>query len=95
MASRSGKWKKVRALAWDRDRKNRAVCHICNQPIDYLTPPSSTPDSWEPDHIIPVSKDPERELDLANVAASHMRCNRARGDGTSGDNSLGMQSRVW
>lgn len=95
MASRSGKWKKVRAMAWDRDRKARNVCHICGQPIDYFETPSSTPDSWEPDHIIPVSKDPGRELDLSNIQASHKRCNRARGDGTNGENALGMRSRVW
>ena len=93
--SRSGRWPMLRRLAWDRDRKARAVCHICGQPIDYSLPASSCPDAWEPDHIIPVSKRPELELDLNNIKASHMRCNRARGDGTNGENNLGMQSRVW
>ena len=93
--SRAGRWPAVRKLAWNRDRKNRAVCHICGQPIDYSVPASSTPDSWEPDHLIPVSKRPDLELDLSNVAASHKRCNRARGDGTNGENVLGMRSRIW
>ncbi len=92
---RSGKWKKVRRLAWDRDRKAREVCHICGQPIDYSVPASSTPESWEPDHVIPVSKRPDLELDLGNIRASHMRCNRSRGDGTNGENTIGMQSRIW
>lgn len=95
MAGRSGKWKRVRLQAWNRDRKARAVCHICGQPIDYSLPASSSPEAWEPDHIIPVAKRPDLELDLANVAASHARCNRSRGDGTNGENALGMQSRIW
>ena len=93
--SRSGRWKQIRKLAYDRDRKANAVCHICNQPIDYSLTPSSAPNAYEPDHIIPVVKHPELELDLKNIKASHTRCNRARGDGTNGENNLGMQSRVW
>lgn len=95
MASRSGLWPRVRRQAWDRDRKARAVCHICGMAIDYTAAPSTLPDSWEPDHLAPVSKAPEAELDLNNIAASHRRCNRARGDGTNGENDLGMRSRVW
>ena len=93
--SRAGRWPYVRRLAWDRDRKNRAVCHICGQPINYFLEPSSCDDAWEPDHIIPVAKAPELELDLNNIKASHRRCNRSRGDGTNGENVLGMQSRIW
>ena len=92
---RSSGWKRVRRQAWERDRKTRGVCHICGQPIDYTLPPSSGPNAWEPDHIVPVHKDPSLELDLANIAPSHTRCNRARGDGTNGENALGMQSRIW
>lgn len=92
---RSGsRWRKVRRLAWDRDRKARAVCHICGERIDYTVPASSAPLSWEPDHLIPVSKNPELELDLNNVAPSHMRCNRQRGDGNS-DGNIGQRSRIW
>ena len=95
MSSRSGYWPRVRRLAWDRDRKARAVCHICGMPIDYSATPSTTPDSWEPDHIQTVKDHPELELDLNNVAPSHLQCNRARGDGTNGENDLGMRSRIW
>ena len=90
---RSPRWKYTRRLAWDRDRKARAVCHICGEPINYSIPPSSAPDAWEPDHLIPFAKRPDLELDLTNVAPSHCRCNRLRGDGTYND--LGRQSRVW
>lgn len=92
---RASRWPYVRKMAWDRDRQARAVCHICGQPIDYSLPASSADLAWEPDHIVPVSKAPERELDLTNIAASHKKCNRARGDGTNGENDIGRQSRVW
>ena len=92
---RSSRWKRIRKLAWDRDRKARGVCHICGQPIDYTLHPSSGPNAWEPDHVIPVSKRPDLELDLGNILPSHARCNRARGDGTNGENDLGMRSRIW
>ena len=92
---RNTRWPYVRKMAWDRDRKIKAVCHICGQPIDYSIPPSSAPNSYEPDHIVPVSKDPGRELDLANIAPSHMRCNRARGTLSPKMNDLGQRSRIW
>lgn len=92
---RSSRWPYIRGMAWDRDRRDRSPCHICGQPIDYSLAPSSCPDAWEPDHIQPVKKRPDLELDLTNIAASHKRCNRARGDGTNGENTLGMRSRIW
>lgn len=95
MSNRSSRWPYIRRLAWERDKRTRAVCHICGQPIDYLSDPSTTPDSWEPDHVIPFTKAPELELDLNNISASHMRCNRSRGDGTNGENALGMRTRIW
>ena len=87
-------WERVRRMAWDRDRKAKALCHICNERIDYSIPPSSAPLSWEPDHIIPVSKSPTLEMDLNNIAASHMRCNRQRGNGAN-DGVIGQRSRIW
>jgi len=93
MSNRSSKFKYIRKLAWERDRKAKAVCHICGQPIDYTLPPSVYPDSWEPDHIIPFSKRPDLELDLNNIAPSHRRCNRGRCD--TDIVGLGQQSRVW
>lgn len=93
--SRSARWPYVRRMAWNRDRKARSSCHICGQPINYFLQPSSCDDAWEPDHILPVARYPEAELDLNNIRASHRRCNRARGDGTNGENNVGMQSRIW
>lgn len=93
MSKRSSRWRYIRQLAWERDRKAKAVCHICMQPIDYSLQPSSCEDAYEPDHIIPFSKRPDLELDLQNIAASHRRCNRARC--TIDIVGLGPQSRVW
>ena len=93
--SRAGAWNRVRLMAWNRDRKAKAPCHICGQSINYHLEPSSTPLAWEPDHVFPVSKRPDLELDLSNIKASHKECNRNRGDGTNGENAIGMQSRVW
>lgn len=92
---RSSRWQYIRKLAWKRDRDAKAVCHICGLPIDYFLAPSSTPEAYEPDHVIPVSKRPDLELDLNNIAASHRRCNRSRGDGTNGECTVGMHSRIW
>ena len=84
----------IRPMAFQRDMKARAVCHICGQPIDYFAGISTTPDSWEGDHLIPIAKG-GAERDLANIAASHKRCNRSRGDGSYFNNDLGMNSRIW
>lgn len=91
---RSSRWGHIRKLAWERDRRNRAPCHICGERIDYTIKPSSAPLAWEPDHLLAFSKAPEAELDLNNVAASHMRCNRQRGNGFN-DGVLGQRSRLW
>lgn len=66
---------------------------LSGQKIDYSLEPSSTEDAWEPDHIIPFSKDKTKELDLNNIRASHRRCNRARCSNNTVD--LGPQSRIW
>jgi len=91
---RSTRWKYIRGLAWNRDRRARAVCHICGEPIDYSLRPSTAPLSWEPDHLVAFSKAPELELDLNNIAPSHMRCNRQRGNGFN-DGQIGQRSRLW
>lgn len=90
----TSRWQKVRRLAWDRDRRSRAPCHICGERIDYSLQPSTAPLSWEPDHIVPYAVAPELELDLNNIAPSHMRCNRQRGTGSQ-DMAIGQRSRIW
>lgn len=90
----TSKWQRIRRIAWDRDRRARAPCHICGGRIDYSIPASSAPHAWEPDHIVPYAQNPDLELDLCNIAASHRECNRRRGNGAH-DNDLGRRSRIW
>jgi 5-methylcytosine-specific restriction endonuclease McrA len=84
---------KIRPLAFARDKKADAPCWICGQKIDYLAQISTTPDSWEGDHVNAVANGGE-ELDLKNVRACHKRCNRVRGAGDN-NNVIGQQSRIW
>lgn len=78
---------------FEKYRKEKAVCAICGQPIDYCVPISSTPDSFELDHIIPVSIDNTKELDENNVRPTHRHCNRARSN--KDVTMLGVRSRIW
>lgn len=87
------RWRAIRKIAWERDKKNNAKCHLCGLPIDYSIEPSSCEEAWEPDHIVPFVKNPELELDLDNIAASHRRCNRSRG--FKDEDLIGQHSRVW
>ena len=66
----------------------RAACEVADepcwmdgQPIAYDEKDSSTDDSFELDHYYPVSTHPDKEMDVANFKASHMSCNRRRGNG--------------
>lgn len=95
MSHRSSGWGYIRKLAWERDKKNKAVCHLCGQPIDYSLEPSSCEAAWEPDHIQTFSEHPELELDLNNIMASHRRCNRARGTKDAAEQAIGKHSRIW
>lgn len=95
MSKRSSRWGYIRKLAWERDKKANAVCHLCQQPIDYTLPPGEYPDSWSPDHIYTFHDRPDLELDLSNVAPSHRRCNYARGTKDASEQAIGRHSRIW
>lgn len=98
MAGRPGRdtpaWRRMRLACFKRDRAADAPCHLCGQPIDYSLAPSSTPDAWEPDHILTVSTHPELAEVPENIAASHRRCNRSRRN-KAGITNLGRPSREW
>ena len=89
----STKWQKLRRILYERDRKANAPCWICGQPIDYRAAPG-TPDSWEPDHALPVSTHPELAYDPGNVMPSHCSCNRSRGN-ASKPAGIGRPTRRW
>lgn len=87
-------WRKLRVQCFKRDKANDARCWICGGKIDYTAKPSTTSDSYEPDHRHSVKTHPELAEVPENVLASHTRCNRARGT-RAGINNLGTLSREW
>lgn len=89
----TARWQRLRAILYDRDRKANAPCWICGQPIDYRAR-SGTPDSWEPDHVLPVATHPDAAFDPGNVRPAHCSCNRSRGS-SKGCPGLGSLSRRW
>lgn len=90
----SKQWQVMRVQCYERDKAAGAVCVHCKQPINYQVKPSSTDDSYEPDHRIDVATHPELALIPENVQPSHRRCNRARGK-KAGLNNLGRRTRDW
>lgn len=54
-------------------------CHLCHQPIDYDAP-ANTDDAFEADHKHPTSTHPHLADDPTNLAPSHHKCNRRRGN---------------
>ena len=87
-------WRRLRLECFERDKARNARCVHCGQPINYNVRPSSTDDSYEPDHKIDVSTHPEYAFIPENVQPSHRRCNRARGN-KAGINNLGNNTRNW
>ncbi|WP_072500613.1 HNH endonuclease [Olsenella phocaeensis] len=93
----SAAWERVRRAAFARDKELGARCWICGRRIDYslgLSSRTGTPDAYEPDHYLDVSRHPELEYELSNIRPSHCRCNRARGKRAS-TKPLGIASREW
>ncbi|WP_228542423.1 HNH endonuclease [Nocardia sp. XZ_19_369] len=60
-------------------RARKLPCWRCGQAIAYEAP-RFAPEGFEADHFYPVSTHPQLALDPANARASHMRCNRSRGN---------------
>jgi 5-methylcytosine-specific restriction endonuclease McrA len=59
------------------------LCPRCREPFDPIgTWPARHPRSPSVDHIVPLSLDPTRGNDPANLRAMHFGCNSSRGDGT-------------
>ena len=90
----TGTWKRLRLRCFERDKAARKPCWLCGGEIDYTVAPSSTPESWEPDHRLSVKAHPELAEVPDNIYPAHKRCNRKKGD-KAGVNNLGMPSRRW
>lgn len=87
-------WKRLRKECYERDKAKQARCVHCGQPINYMVLPSSTDDSYEPDHRLTVEDHPEYALLPENVQPAHRKCNRSRGR-KAGINNLGNRTRNW
>lgn len=87
-------FRQVKEQFYARCRREKPVCWLCGQPIDYDADPGSTDDSLTLDHRIPVSKRPDLQDDPANFMPAHRSCNIRRGD-SDPVLSLGTFSRVW
>ena len=87
-------WRKLRVQLFKRDKAKNSPCWICGGAIDYSVKPSSTPDSWEPDHRHSVHTHPELAEVPENVLPSHKSCNRSKG-AKAGISNLGRKSREW
>lgn len=87
-------WRKLRMRCYRRDKARNAECWIGHHPIDYSVPPSSTPDSYEPDHYLDVKRHPELALLPENIRPACKMHNRQRKD-KAGVNELGERSRQW
>ena len=90
----SAEWRKLSKRCYLRDKARNAKCWICGEAIDYEAKPSSTPDSYEPDHYFPVASHPELALVPDNIRPATKRCNRARRN-KAGITDLGKRTRDW
>lgn len=88
-------YRKARAEFRDECEEAAESCWLCSKPIDYDLP-SGHPDCWSLDHFYPWQKYPELRLNSDNFRASHLDCNRRRGEGNhDADDDLGKPSRAW
>jgi 5-methylcytosine-specific restriction endonuclease McrA len=89
----SRKAKANRDELYELGKRLNLVCWICKEPIDYDAP-ANHPNAFEADHVIPRSKDMTLAEERANLAPSHCRCNRSRGN-KAPLMGLGQRSRIW
>lgn len=75
-------------------KAQNAPCWLCGMPIDYTVPPNTTDDSFNLDHLYPVSKRPDLQHDPAGFRPSHAQCNNLRGNKDPAA-PIGTLSRQW
>ena len=75
-------------------KANHTPCWLCGMPIDYDAAPNTTDDSYNLDHLYPVSKHPDLQHDPAGWRPSHTQCNNLRGN-RDPHTPIGHQSRHW
>lgn len=101
MSSRTSRTRKS-TRQFEKDRKafhtkcqtTHAPCWLCGMPIDYTSAPNTTDDSYNLDHLYPVSKRPDLQHDPAGFRPSHTQCNNLRGNNDP-PTPIGTLSRQW
>lgn len=90
----SRQFEKDKAAFFTQCKAQHAVCWLCGMPIDYAAPKNTSDDSFNLDHLYPVSKHPELQFDPAGFKPSHTSCNRLRGN-QDPPAPIGTLSRQW
>lgn len=90
----SRQFEKDKAAFFTQCKAQHAVCWLCGMPIDYAATKNTTDDSFNLDHMFPVSKHPELQFDPAGFKPSHTSCNRLRGN-SDPPAPIGVLSRQW
>ena len=90
----SRQFEKDKAAFFNQCKAQHAVCWLCGMPIDYNAVKNTTDDSFNLDHMFPVSKHPELQFDPAGFKPSHTSCNRLRGN-SDPPAPIGVLSRQW
>ncbi|MBW3091330.1 HNH endonuclease [Bifidobacterium miconisargentati] len=85
---------KQRNQFFEQCKAENAVCWLCGMPIDYSMQPNTGDDSFNLDHLYPISKRPDLQEDPANFRPSHASCNNLRGD-REPNLPIGTLSRQW
>ena len=75
-------------------KARHAVCWLCGMPIDYTGEKNTSDESYNLDHLYPVSKHAELQFDPAGFRPSHASCNRLRGN-QDPPTPIGTLSRQW
>lgn len=87
-------FEKDKAAFFAKCKREHAVCWLCGMPIDYTVPKNTTDDSYNLDHLYPVTKRPDLQFDPAGFRPSHTSCNNLRGN-KDPHAPIGTLSRQW
>lgn len=87
-------FEKDKAAFFAQCKARHAVCWLCGMPIDYAAEKNTSDESYNLDHLYPVSKHQELQFDPAGFRPSHTSCNRLRGN-SDPPAPIGTLSRQW
>lgn len=87
-------FEKDKATFFAQCKAQHAVCWLCGMPIDYAAEKNTSDESYNLDHLYPVSKHQELQFDPAGFRPSHTSCNRLRGN-QDPPTPIGTLSRQW